>query len=177
MSLEGVSLIATTLHHLDAEDMSAEKLCMLLGVAPPPSWPPLFNGPETREWFRGILRENRHSAEQLFFYVIADLSGQKTLAGTAGYKGPAKQNGDIEIGYSIVPEFHRRGYATAAVQLLTARAFANENVQRVMADTLPSLVPSQGVLHKCGFSLAGKSDDPDEGEILHFAVLRPVSYS
>jgi len=166
----GVSLIATAFGHLDAEDNSTEALCALLHVSPPPSWPPEYNGPETRAWLRDLMKADAESMGWLGYYVTATVDGQPMLAGTAGFKGRPDENGQVEIGYSIVPELHRQGIATAAIRLLTGHAFANPEVRRIKAETLPRLVPSIGVLEKCGFMQAGEGFDPEEGKTLLFAL-------
>ncbi len=166
----GVSLIATAFNHLDAEDISAEALCALLCVLPPPSWPPENNGPETRAWLRGLMKADADSMDWLGYYVIATFDGRPMLAGTAGFKGRPDENGEVEIGYSIIPEFHRKGIATAAIRLLTGHAFASPDVRRIKAETLPRLIPSIGVLEKCGFMQTGEGFDPEEGKTLLFAL-------
>jgi ribosomal-protein-alanine N-acetyltransferase len=166
----GVSLIATAFDHLDAEDISAEALCAVLSISPPPSWPPENNGPETRAWLRGLIKADAESMGWLGYYVIATHDGQPMLAGTAGFKGRPDENGEVEIDYSIIPELHRQGIATAAIRLLTGHAFANPEVRRINAETLPRLIPSIGVLEKCGFMQAGEGFDPEEGKTLLFAL-------
>jgi RimJ/RimL family protein N-acetyltransferase len=52
------------------------------------------------------------------------------------------------------------------VNLLVSRAFRDERVRTVRAETLADGIASQGVLRRCGFSSAGSYIDPDEGEIL-----------
>jgi ribosomal-protein-alanine N-acetyltransferase len=81
----------------------------------------------------------------------------------------------VEIGYSIVPEVHRRGIATEAIKLLIGYAFTNPDVRRVKAETLPRLIPSIGVLEKCGFRQTVEGFDPEEGKTLHFALDRKTA--
>ena len=171
----GISLIATAFNHLDAEDNSAEALCALLNVSIPPSWPPEYNGPETRAWLRNLMTADAGSVGWLGYYVIATVDGQPLLAGTAGFKGGPDENGEVEIGYSIITELRRKGIATAALKLLICRAFANPDVRRIKAETLPRLIPSIGVLAKCGFMQIGEGLDPEEGKTLLFALDRKTA--
>ena len=80
--------------------------------------------------------------------------------GAGGYKGPPATDGSVEIGYSILPEYQQRGFATEAVEALVTRAFENPDVTRVTAETLPDLSPSIGVLEKTGFELLGEGSEP-----------------
>ena len=82
------------------------------------------------------------------------------LVGTCGFKGPPTADGTVEIGYGILPEFRRHGYATEATQGLITHAFAHPEVARVIAETFPDLFPSIGVLRKIGFSYAGEGSEP-----------------
>ena len=171
----GISLIAITFEHLDAEDISAEALSSLLNVFPPPSWPPEYNGPETRAWLRNLMAADASSIGWLGYYVIATVDGQRLLAGTAGFKGRPDENAEVEIGYSVVPELQRKGIATEAIKLLIGHAFANPDVRRIKAETLPRLIPSIGVLVKCGFMQTSEGFDPEEGKTLLFARDRKTA--
>ena len=168
---DGVRLVPTTIDLLALEDISGEVLAHSLGVAAPASWPPPFNGPETREWMRRHLLADPRNATWFGWYIIADLDGVPTLAGGAGYKGPPDSSGVVEIGYAVVPGYHRRGIASVAVRLLCRRAFA-EGATAVVAETLPPLVASQGVLRATGFSRVAERIDPDEGEIWRYRLER-----
>ena len=171
LSADGVRLIPTTIDRLNAEDTSGAALAASLGVATPASWPPLDNDADTREWMRRQLLADAQSLSWLGWYIIATLEGVPTLAGTAGYKGPPDAGGEVEIGYSVVPEYHRRGIASAAVRLLCDRAFT-AGVTAVLAETLPSLVASQGVLRKAGFTKFATYTSPEEGEVWRYRLNR-----
>lgn len=167
MTTSGVRLVPATVDYLNLEEISGSALASALAVANPPSWPPEENGPEIREWFRRELRAAPENAEWYAWYVIGMVDGVETLAGTCGYKGPPNGDGMVEIGYSIVPELRRRGFAAAAVRLLCEQA-RRRGVSIVLADTLPALVASQGVLIKTGFRRIGNVQDPDEGEVWRY---------
>ncbi|MEU4243194.1 GNAT family N-acetyltransferase [Actinoplanes sp. NPDC026619] len=59
--------------------------------------------------------------------------------------------GQAMIGYSMLPAFRGRGLATRAAQLVALWAFAETDVARLIAGTLPTNVGSQRVLEKAGF--------------------------
>lgn len=168
---DGVRLTATTIDRLNTEDISGDALAQSLGVRVPASWPPPFNGPETREWMRRALLADAGASGWLGWYIIATLDGAPTLAGTAGYKGRPDKQGEVEIGYGVVPAYHRRGIASAAVKLLCGRAFM-AGVTAVLAETLPDGTASQGVLGKAGFIKTGTRIDPDDGEVWCYRLDR-----
>lgn len=168
-SRQNLSIIATSLALLDAEERGVDALVALLGVAPPDAWPPQFNGPKTRAWMRDMLAFHPDEPGYGSWYVVAD----GRLIGICGYKGPPNELGEVEIGYSVMASYQRNGFATGAVALLAARAFRDPRVAAVAAKTLTSLIASQTVLIRNGFSLVSRRADDDLGEILRFALRRP----
>jgi RimJ/RimL family protein N-acetyltransferase len=163
-----VSIVAATPMLLDLEEQSGAALAAALGVEPPASWPPPYNGPETRAWIRKVLADNPGEPGFGSWYVI----GNGQLVGSAGYKGPPDEARTVEVGYSIVEAAQLRGYASGAVNLLVIRAFRDPRIVAVRAETLPELVGSQAVLKRCGFSSVGRRHDPEDGEILMYAISR-----
>jgi len=103
------------------------------------------------------------------YFVVIPNAPERTLIGTAGYKGPPV-DGAVEIGYGIVRDHRRLGYASEAVTALLERAFAQRSVEQVVAETMPELVGSIGVLRKAGFSHAGAGSEPG---VMRFALPRP----
>jgi RimJ/RimL family protein N-acetyltransferase len=73
-----------------------------------------------------------------------------------GYKGPPR-DGVVEIGYSMVPSFQRRGLATEASRALIEAAWGH-GVATVLAHTFAHLEPSLGVLRKLGFEPVGSNE-------------------
>lgn len=96
--------------------------------------------------------------------------GGREVVGVAGFKGPPDGEGQVEIGYAVVPTYHRRGLASEAVEALVAYAADTDEVTRVVAHTLPHLTPSMGVLEKTGFVLDDAFDD--DGVVRFVRVLR-----
>jgi ribosomal-protein-alanine N-acetyltransferase len=78
------------------------------------------------------------------------------VVGGAGFKG-APSDGEVEIGYNIVPSRQGHGYATAAVGLLLAHAWEH-GADAVTACTDPANRASQRVLEKAGFALVSVTD-------------------
>jgi [ribosomal protein S5]-alanine N-acetyltransferase len=165
----GVILVAAELPHLEAEAHSVEVLCELLNVSEPPAWPPQYMTADVLAWFHSSLLEDAEHLGWLNYYVTAPIGGQRILAGCAGFKGKPDEQGEVEIGYTILPEFQRRGLASAAVSLLSEHAFKDERVSRIKAETLPGLPASIGVLARCGFT---RDLSKDGSMILRFACHR-----
>ena len=97
------------------------------------------------------------------------------LVGTGGYKGPPADDGSVEVGYGVVSDQRRQGFATEVVHGLAAKAFASPSVRVVVGQTLPSLVGSIGVLEKAGFRYVGAGHDPhapDGGQVIRYELSR-----
>jgi ribosomal-protein-alanine N-acetyltransferase len=138
-----------------------EALTVHLGARVPSTWPPEHvDGAALQYLLDRLLAAPGQAEWWLYFVVGKDGEAAGTVLGTAGFKGPPDSDGRVEIGYSIVSEHQRRGYASEAVRGLLAHAFAEPAVRRVIAETLPELTPSIGVLHKCGFHLEGEGSEP-----------------
>ena len=82
--------------------------------------------------------------------VITD-AATGTPAGEIGLFYQEPVTGQGMIGYSMLPAFRGRGFATRAAQLLSLWAFAETDIARLIAGALPTNVGSQRVLEKAGF--------------------------
>lgn len=91
----------------------------------------------------------------------------ETVVGHAGFHGRPDADGMVEIGYAIVPEFRRRGYARAAVGELLAYAAAN-GARVVRASVSPENVASLALIRSYGFAHVGEQWDERDGRELIF---------
>lgn len=87
--------------------------------------------------------------------VVETSSG--LIVGGVGFHGLPK-DGEVEIGYGIVPTRQARGYATEVVSTLASLALTMPEVVAVVASTDADNVASQRVLEKAGFQLLDRSD-------------------
>ncbi len=156
-----LELLPATPEMLRAALAGPEALRDTLRAEVPATWPPEYLDPPALEWVLARLAEHPHQAEWWMYLVVRrGAGGQRTLIGSAGYKGPPSSDGTVEVGYGIVSDHRRQGLASEATAALVERAFADARVQRVIAETLPELVGSIGVLHRCGFRQLGPGSEP-----------------
>jgi [ribosomal protein S5]-alanine N-acetyltransferase len=141
-----------------------------LAAAVPPSWPPEYLDADSLNF---TLARFAEGVDQLgwwlHFVVLRPGIEPRTLIGSAGFCGRPTPNGDVEVGYGIVSDRRRQGFASEVVRGLVAHAFSYPSVRRVIAHTLPELTPSIGVLEKCGFQLVAESPGPG---VIRFALAR-----
>lgn len=157
-------MIAATLKHVRVELESPERLSSLLDARVSSAWPTGEYDRAAMEFFRARLEEGGEEVEGWYgWYAVrkADAQGPRALVGAGGYLGPPDSEGVVEIGYSVLPEWRRRGYASEMVQALLERAFSHAQVTKVIAHTAESNPASIGVLLRCGFLAAGAGREAD----------------
>lgn len=167
-----LTLVATTVAHLRTELDAPERLGALLGAVVSNDWPTGEYDRDAMEFFCARLEAGGPAAEGWYgWYALrpADAEGPCTLVGAGGYFGPPSAEGTVEVGYSVLPGWQRRGYAGEMLEALVANAFARSDVDRVIAHTGESNAASIGVLTRCNFVAAAVGDDPTK---LRFERLR-----
>jgi RimJ/RimL family protein N-acetyltransferase len=90
------------------------------------------------------------------------------LVGNAGFHGPPDASGMVEVGYEVLPEFRRRGYAEETVRTLFEWATRQPGVHRLRASVGPGNLPSLALVRKLGMVQVGTQWDDEDGEELVF---------
>jgi RimJ/RimL family protein N-acetyltransferase len=154
-----------------AELRSRAELAARLGARVPAGWPPhLYDTPAVEYSVAQLECDPEQAGWSFYYFILRDeREAAPVLIGAGGYKGKPTAEGTVEIGYSIVAGYQRRGLATEAAAALVARAFHDARVVRVIAETLPGLTPSIGVLRKNGFRLVGGGSEPG---VIRFELTR-----
>ena len=150
---ENLQLIPCGPSHLATVLEDKKGLGPMLGVSVPDDWP-VFPGaiPHIYEKLR-----SDPSAFGWWSYLFVHVE-DGTLAGDGGFKGPPDEANEVEIGYTMVPEYRGRGLATEAARGLVGWAFSHPEVASVRAETLPDGHDSIRVLEKLGMRFAGATD-------------------
>jgi RimJ/RimL family protein N-acetyltransferase len=169
---ERLELIPATPEVLRAELRGPAALAGQVGAFVPAGWPPdLYDEAATRWTLDWLATHPEQAGWSFYYFALTDgAAGKRVLVGVGGYKGGPGEDGTVEIGYSVLAQFRRRGIASEAVRAFIARAFADTRVRRVIAETLPHLEPSIGVLTKCGFAFSGDGSEPG---VIRYTLNRP----
>ncbi len=103
--------------------------------------------------------------------VMTDETGRRAVIGTIGFHGPPDEDGRVEIGYRIEPEFRRRGLTTEAVAALLDWA-ETQGIHRFRASVAPDNVASLAIVRAFGFREVGTQIDEIDGLELVFEMER-----
>lgn len=163
---ERLILVPFTVEFAQAALDDRDKLPGLLGLHIPGSWP----NPDYVEILPMIvegLRIDPSGAERLRLIVHAT---DQTVIGDIGFIEPPDEDGNMEFGYSIVPDYRGKGYATEAATAMIEWAFDQPGVKRVAADCLADNYASIRVLEK-----AGMRQIKPEGDLLRWEKLKRKS--
>jgi RimJ/RimL family protein N-acetyltransferase len=158
-------LPAETLHALAAGDLERANR------SAPVVLPPVF---VAEGWigtwrFRSVqVREDPAVAAWITAAVRDSRTGE--VVGKAGFHGPPDADGMVEVGYAVVPELRRRGYARAALRTLLERAAREPTVRVVRASASPGNAPSLGLIRQHGFVQVGEQWDEEDGLELVYEV-------
>ena len=121
--------------------------------------------------------EHREDAAPLFLRLLEiSQSGSKYVraidldGGLIGYINQVEaENGSIELGYVIHPDFHGMGYMTEALQLAINELF-DLGYQEVIAGAFSKNAASIRVMQKSGMSKITKSDEIEYRGMIHTCV-------
>jgi len=157
LETERLRLIAADANLIRMELNDRPALFAALCVKSPTDWPPPLNDDASFGYFLGALENDPSFAGWGYWYVIEKQSNQPI--GICGFKGRPNEAAAAEIGYSIIPDRQRRGFATECVGALIAWC-GKEGVRAVIAETLPELTESIRVMEKNGFTFDGEGAEP-----------------
>lgn len=165
---ERLDLVPGTPESIQACLDGPSALAVALDARVPATWPPEFLDDEALRFTLDRLALGPEQAYWWLYFVVLRGPESRVVIGSAGYKGPPTE-GAVEVGYGIVPDFHRRGYATEVVRGLLRHAFSVPGVEQAIGETFPSLIASIGVLRKCGFRNVDGGSEPG---VIRFAITR-----
>jgi RimJ/RimL family protein N-acetyltransferase len=91
-----------------------------------------------------------------FFAYVIVRRADGLAVGDAGFHGPPGADGEVEVGYALVPRARGAGLATESVALLVGWALAQPGVGAVSARVEPGNPASVRVLERLGFVADGR---------------------
>ena len=158
-----LQLVACTVAAAQAATTDRAALEALLGVRVPDDWP----AEDLRDFLPIYDRiVDAQAARQGWGIWLMLAPAEHALVGDIGFKGPPDDLRTAEIGYSVLPAFQGRGYATEAAQALVAWGLAQPSVRRIVANCQADNAASIRVLEKAGMRQTGRDRDELTWEVL-----------
>jgi ribosomal-protein-alanine N-acetyltransferase len=108
-------------------------------------------------------------------WLVRAVVGQPAdaVVGHAGFHGPPDDAAMVEVGYEILPEHRRQGYARAVLTELLAWAGAH-GARTARASIGPDNVGSRALVREFGFEHVGEQWDAEDG--LELVFERPLAF-
>jgi RimJ/RimL family protein N-acetyltransferase len=154
-----LTLLAATPALAQAETGDRAAFAALLNATVPDAWPPEMLA-DALPWFAGQLTEDPTREGWLGWYgLLRNADDSRTLVASGGFVGKPSE-GAVEVGYSVLPDYQRHGYATEMIGALVEWALAQTGVERVTADVAYNNEPSLRLLVNLGFALVGDGTKP-----------------
>jgi RimJ/RimL family protein N-acetyltransferase len=171
-----LELLPATAEILSADRTDRRILERLIGAAVPPAWPPPLLDRETLDEFIRIKSGGSDPWFSCWYWICRDTGTEhRVLIGSGGIAARESVPGEVVLGYSVLPRYQNRGYATEAVQHLIPAIFSVPGIRRINASTYPELAGSIRVLEKNGFVFSGKTSGGSGSEegTLRYVLVRP----
>jgi [ribosomal protein S5]-alanine N-acetyltransferase len=165
-----LELVSLSSHIIDAilagRRKEAERLA---GLRLPENWPDDLDARFLRMRV-GQLRSNLDWQEWLV-RAIVPRAGERSMVGHIGFHGPPDAIGRAEMGYTVLPQFRRQGYATEAAQAMIDWARVQHGVTHFYLSIAPTNEPSLAMAAKLGFKQVGEQIDEEDGLELVFELV------
>jgi RimJ/RimL family protein N-acetyltransferase len=116
--------------------------------------------PSIREWLGRLM-------------VLTSHGGERRVIGSVGFHGPPDEEGRVEVGYRVEPEYRRQGYAKEAVAALFDWAHLTHGIDRFIASISPNNEASLRLAAQFGFEQVGEQMDEIDGLELVFETTWP----
>lgn len=160
------------LARLEIEDKTA--FFAEIGAQVESAWPPVaIDAPDLAERLESLSRSPDDAGWGGWIILMGWTPGGLDRAvGVGGFYGPPDAEGEIEIGYAMMPSFREQGLATEAVEGLLSWALKDKRVKMVKAHTLVHLLASQRVLEKTGFVPAQAADETGGSQTVRYDYIR-----
>jgi RimJ/RimL family protein N-acetyltransferase len=153
-------------------DSKRDEAAAAIGFDLPEGWPDDNTWGFLKMRF-GQLRREPEAQQWLGRALVLRESGD--MVGYAGFHGPpgfnALEKSDaVELGYTVLEPFRRRGYAREAAEALMDWARVAHGIRRFVASVAPDNEPSLALVRTLGFVHVGERMDEVDGLELVFEL-------
>jgi RimJ/RimL family protein N-acetyltransferase len=122
---------------------------VLMDESGPLRWrvPQVRSNPSVNKWFVRWMVEK----------------SSREIVGSASFHGPPNEQGMMEIGLGVHPDFHRRGYGAEALTGMWSWVVEQPGVELLRYTVAPDNLASIALVVKFGFVCVGQQIDPEDG--------------
>lgn len=145
-------IVASTAELVRAEIGDPSEFARLLSARVPPNWPPT-EAADALPWFLERLEASgpRDPGWYGFYGVVVEGEDDiPVLVGGGGSLGPPVDGG-VEVGYSVLLAFRRRGYAMEMMSAIIEWIELDPRVRSVRAETDSENIASRRLLSRLSF--------------------------
>ncbi len=164
-----LDLVAMSRESLQCQAENGPDLRLKLGArldcVVPDGWPHENWEPHVYEYLLNLIATDEEAMGWCRYLMLRAVDGSRTLIGTFGAGFPKAETGEAEIGYGLLQQFQRHGYAAEAVMAMLPWLRSRRPVRAFVAQTFPHLYGSIRVMEKCGFVHVGPGFE--EGTVLY----------
>ncbi len=166
--LDLVSLSPAFIEAVLASDRAGAEA--IAGLTLPSDWPDEHDS----RFLRRRLDQMRGdpSSQQWLVRAMALRTQQRPMVGHIGFHGSPEAVGRAEMGYTVLPNCRRRGYATEAARALMDWAAGEHRVHRFFVSIAPDNGSSLAMAARLGFRQVGKQIDEEDGLEYVFELAR-----
>ena len=111
---------------------------------------------ETFPVFKELLMENGSDGFNMWLIIEKE---NNRIIGSAGYIGKPDSEGNIEIGFGIIPSRRGKGFCSESVKKLLEWGLSNDNVNGITARCDKSNIASRKTIMKLGFEYLKEEDN------------------
>ena len=122
-----------------------EEASRIIGATLPAEWPQ----PDLLDVLP--LQAAAPPGEECFGVWVMIERDSGSVVGDIGFVGPPDESGSVEVGYSVIPDRRRRGYATEAARAIVEWALSQPGVEMIVAGCDSDNAPSIRTLERLGF--------------------------
>jgi len=136
----------------------------------------LFGIVQTEEESRARhVRWMRHWHDVGFgFWIFSDAAA--TIVGHGGLFRSPREEGEIEVGYAVLPDYWGHGYATEITRISLEVGF-EMGLRRIIGIAQVANLASRRVMEKCGMVLEVETASPDGINGVRYAIEANRSFS
>jgi RimJ/RimL family protein N-acetyltransferase len=133
----------------------------MVGYQIPADWPQVMASVLR---FRIPIARAHPEALPLLLRAMVLRTDPEMVVGRLGFHGPVDDDGMLEIGYEVFPQYRRQGYARESVVAMLGWAQHDPAVLRFRASVSPENEASRSLVTGLGFLEVGSQWDEEDGE-------------